>query len=447
MRSEGYPCSVPGGEAQSQSVGQLAYPELQDLGLRMRGVTAGLVVFGGVAIANAANAAFNLVAGRWLGPGRYSDLAALLAVLGLISFPLGAAQYNIASWVAAFAARGNAEAVARLSRRGLTVAVGFGVLVAALLLAASVAIRNVLGVGSLGAVLLVALCAVPAACTPSVLGLAQGLERFFLFSWAQALGPLVRVAVLPFALAAGFGVAGAMGATLVGTTIGVAAGGLALRSWFPPLTGPAPIARRDAVRAIAPVTLGIVALTSLTTIDVVVAKLTFDDSAAGVYGGASLVARLILYVPAAIASVLLPKVSSRAASGRGSQDIVVKSLVTTAALCVVATGIYSLAPKLLLEVAFGAKYTSADSFLWLFGIAMTCWALVNVLFVYHIARKTRIVPFMLGAGALVEIALFGVAHGSPRQLLAVSTAVAIALLAALLAVTRGPLRHPATSRE
>jgi O-antigen/teichoic acid export membrane protein len=402
----------------------------------MRGVTAGLVVFAGVAVANAANAAFNLVAGRWLGPGRYSDLAALLAVLGLISFPLGAAQYNIAAWIAALAARRDAGGVAAVGRRSLVIACSAGLAVALLIAALSVPIKNVLGVASLPAVLLLAPAALAAAATPAVLGLSQGLERFVLFSWAQAAGPVLRVLLVPAALAAGLGVAGAMGTTVIGNLAGIAAAAVVLRECLAPSTTPSPIDRRTAARAIGPVTLGIVALTSLTTIDVVVAKLAFSSSAAGVYGGASLVARLILYVPAAIASVLLPKVSSRSASGRASGDIIVKSLLATGLLCVVATVVYAAVPRLLLEAAYGSKYTGAQSFLWLFGTAMTGFALVNVVFVYHVARSTAVVPFVMAAAAVVQIVLYAILHDSPRELLVVSASVAFVLLVVLLEVTR-----------
>ena len=398
-------------------------------------MTAGAVVFAGVALANLSNAGFNLIAGRSLGPGRYGDLAALLAVLGLVAFPLGAAQYNIASWVAALAARRDARGVAAIYRRSITVAFIVGISASAVLILLTIPIRRLLGVQSTAAVLLLAVAAFPAPFAPAILGLTQGLERFVLFAVAQAASPFVRFALLPIALAAGFGVSGAMGVTVVASFISVLVPAIVLKAWFMRDPGPSPITRRQAVRAISPVTIGIVSLTSLTSVDVVVAKIAFHANAAGIYGGASLIGRLILYVPASIASVLLPKVSSRAAVGRSSSDIVLKSLVATALLCVLATLVYVAVPRLLLVVAFGSKYTAAQSFLWLFGVAMTGYALVNVLFVYHIARGSTLVPLMLGAAALTQLVLFAAIHESPRALLIVSSAVAYGLLGALLVKT------------
>jgi O-antigen/teichoic acid export membrane protein len=410
-------------------------PSFGDPTARMRGLTAGAIVFGGVAFANLANAAFNIIAGRRLGPGRYGDLAALLAALGLVSFPLGAAQYNIASWVAALAARRDAQGISALYRRAMSAALVFGGLAAGVFTVASPAIRDALGVSETMAVVLMGLAAFPAAFTPVVLGLAQGLERFVLFAWAQTAMPVMRVILLPFALALGLGVAGAMGATLVAAVIGFLVPAFLLRRWFVRAPGPSPITRAPAVRAISPVTLGIISLTALTSVDVVVAKIAFHGDLAGVYGGASLIGRLILYVPAAIVAVLLPKVSSRTAIGQRSSDIVVKSLLTTAALCLAATAVYALVPRTLLVLAYGSKYTEATSFLWLFGLSMTGFALVNVVFVYHIARRSTLVPMILAGAALVQLGLFAAVHGSPRQLLTISIVVGYSLLATLIAVT------------
>jgi O-antigen/teichoic acid export membrane protein len=424
-----------------------SYPRLQESGRRMRGVTAGAVVFVGVAVANIANAGFNLIAGRWLGPGRYGDLAALLAVLGLISFPLGAAQYNIAAWAAALAARREVTPLGALARRSAVAATTGGMVVALLLVLLTVPIKDVLGVSSGASVVLLAPAAFAAALTPPFFGLAQGLERFVLFSWVQAAGPVVRMILVVAVLAGGAGVVGAMGATVVGTFVGVIAAAFVLRGWLVVGRGAeSPISRRTAFRAIGPVTLGIIALTSLTTIDVVVAKLSFSSEEAGVYSAASLVARLLLYVPAAIASVLLPKVSSRSASGRASADILLKSLVVTAVLCVLATTIYATIPRALLETAYGSKYSSAESFLWLFGVAMTGFALVNVLFVYHVARNTTVVPFVMVGAAVVQVALFSLVHATPRELLVVSSAVSICLLGVLLWITRRSIGHLIPSR-
>ena len=68
----------------------------------------------------------------------------------------------------------------------------------------------------------------------------------------------------------------------------------------------------------------------------IVTKATLDSTDAGIYGGASIIGRLVLYVPAAIATVLLPKVSSRAELKRETSDILGASIAVTLGFCAMA---------------------------------------------------------------------------------------------------------------
>ena len=67
---------------------------------------------------------------------------------------------------------------------------------------------------------------------------------------------------------------------------------------------------------------------------------------------------------------------------------------------------------------------------------MTGFALVSIVFVYHVARNTTVIPFVMTGAAVVQVAFFTVIHSTPRELLAVSNVVAYSLLGALLVITR-----------
>jgi O-antigen/teichoic acid export membrane protein len=402
----------------------------------MSGVRAGTIVFIGITFANAGNAVFHLIAGRWLGPSSYGELASLLAILGLVAFPLAAVQLALAREVSQFRVlgeRGRIRAVYRLSIRvGLAIGVGLTiVLLVSILLA-----REILDVDDSTAILLTAISAIPAVFAPIVAGLAQGLERFVVFSLAQFIGPGLRILLLVGLLGAGFGVSGAVGAGFGSSVITVLVVMWLLKEWLQPSESGVHVQLGGAVRSLGPIIVGILAFTSLTTIDVVVAKVVFTGDEPGIYGAASLVGRLILYLPAAIVSVLLPKVSSRAAVGISSRDILVRSAAATAALCVAATIVYALAPDLLLRFAFGGDYLGGSDLLWRFGVAMTGYALLNVVFVYRIAHHEWFVSLILAVGAIAQLAAFAVFHDSSETLLTVSIVFAYALLAVGLLTPR-----------
>ena len=102
----------------------------------------------------------------------------------------------------------------------------------------------------------------------------------------------------------------------------------------------------------------------------------------------------------------------------------------TLALGLAGIVLYAAVPELLLDVAFGSSYEAAASYLWLFAVAMSGYALLNVLLAYHLGRGDGRFSWILLAGATVQIGLFAAFHESPRQLLAVDIVIAGSLVAA-----------------
>jgi O-antigen/teichoic acid export membrane protein len=397
----------------------------------MRGLRAGTIVFLGIAAGNVGNYLFHFISARLLGPASYGDVASLVAIIGLISLPLVGVQVAVARYVAGFMEVGAEGSVVRFFRTGLRVVVAVGIFITAALAALAIPLREFLGIESLAAVVLTALVAAPSCVGPVVWGVAQGLQRFGLFSLSIGIGPALRPVLAAILLTAGLGVAGAISATLVAAVVAVALPLFLLRSWVSrDGDRSSPVPGREVAAYLVPAVVGVLSITSLTTIDVIVAKAALSDHEAGLYGSASLIGRVILYLPAAIVLVLLPKVAAREAVGRESRDVLMKSLLVTAGFCGVATLIYAVVPKIVVFVAFGSSFEDAAGLLWMFALAMSGYAILNVLLAYHLGRGTTPLSYLLLGGAAAQIALFAAFHGSPEQLLAIDIGVAYSLLAA-----------------
>jgi O-antigen/teichoic acid export membrane protein len=397
---------------------------------QMRGTHAGLIVFIGIGAANVGNYLFHLISARALGPASYADLAALVALAGLVALPLGGLQAAVARDVALLAAYGAEHAVAARIRRALLLAGIAGVCGTILCVAAATVVQRVLDIESLAAVVLAGVLTAPAFLTPIAWGWAQGLQRFVALSVSVAAGPVVRVVLVAILLAGGLSVAGAMTATVFAAATSVFIPLWLLRRF---LAQPAEIPRLDVrrvVRRVVPVIAGLLAITALTTIDVVVAKSVLSEHEAGIYGAASLIGRVILYLPVAVATVLLPKVAARSTLRQASDDILAGSLAVTAAFCTIGTLVYALAPNFVVGLAFGSSFDDAAPLLWLFGLAMSGYSLLNVLLFYHLARGDRRFSWLLIAGAVVEAAAFVLFHSSARELIVVSAVTAALLLVA-----------------
>lgn len=395
----------------------------------MRGLHAGLIVLAGVAVANLGNYAFHVLAAHLLGPASYGGVVSLLTLSGLISLPLAGVQIGVARSVAAYEARGDRDTVGRLMTRGVLLALGVGAMIAVVISALAPVIDAALDVGSRSAIVITAVVTVPAVAMPVVWGIVQGLQRYRLLAASMALGTILKALLFLLFFALGGRLTGAISATLLAGTIALAVTLWPLRSVARPATRM--LAGIGAnLRELVPVTGGLLAITALTSVDVVVAKTALSSHDAGIYAGASLIGRVVLYLPAAITTVLLPKVSARAHANRDTTDIVGASIAVTVVVCLAITVLYAVLPTTISTVVLGDDYRDAAELLGLFGLAMTIFAILNVLLIYHLGLRSVRMTLLLAGGAIAQLFGFALFHDSGRQLLLVSIAVGVVLVAA-----------------
>jgi O-antigen/teichoic acid export membrane protein len=414
----------------------------------MSGLRAGAIVFVAVGISNLCAYGFHLVSARTLGPSSYGDVAALAALIGIVALPLGGVQVFVGRHVAGGLAKGRpVDDQAYVS--GFTSAMAvIGIAVSVVFVLISPLVKSGLGIASLPAVVLAAACTAPAFVAPAVVGAAQGVQRFVLLGFALAAPAAVRMILAAIALEAGLGVAGTMVASFAGALVAVALPLVALRRSFPPLLSWRPrLAKPDAL-ALLPVVAGMLAITCLTIDDLVAAKIAFPSHEAGLYGAASLIGRVILYLPLAIVTVLLPHVAARVSAGKDASELLTTSLLCTGAFCLAFTAVYAALPHLIMRIAFGSKYEGSSSLLWMFGIAMTIYSLLNVILVYRLGHGETRTSWLLLGGVAVQAALFAAFHGSARELLVASIATGATLLAAaVLLPALTPSRVALPARE
>ncbi len=406
----------------------------------MPGVQAGAIVLIGVLSLNLGNYVFHTIAARSLGTALYGDLATLIAISGLIALPLGGVQLWVARYVAHYTTVGDDDAVHWFVRRTMTYAAVIGAIASVALLAVSWWLRDALGIASIAAVAITALTALAATTSSVMWGLAQGVQRFALIAFTYASTAIARVVLTVIAFGAGLKVGGAMLATLGAMIVALAIPMWVLRRWLRPAAASGRrVTRLEAGRSLTPVLVGLLAMASLTSLDVVVAKVALTADEAGIYGAASLVGRVILYLPAAIITVLLPRVAARAADSAETTGILRRSVIVTLGFCSLSTLVYAGAGTQVVEIAFGSAYADAAGLLWLFGIAMTGYALLNVLLVYDLGHDRSVVAWLLASGAAAQVAAFLLLHDSMEQIVVVDIGVAVALLAAHEVITGGRL--------
>lgn len=368
---------------------------------------------------NASTYLFHVAVSRLLGPGEYGALAALLALVMVLSVPFTVLQTVLAKRTAILRAQGEGAGVALAAGtvKGLLPHASAAALV---LVLGSPALAATLRIGEpsallLGPYVLVAvLSAVP-------LGVLQGELRFSALAVASLVGVAVRLGVGIGLVAAGAGVFGAMLATVLAQAVTLWAALRLVRArgaWKG--ARPSLAALRGEVGI---ALLGLGSFWALAEADLALARHFLDDRMAGLYSSAGLIARGLLFLPAAVSLVALPRFAET--RGRGPQAVrwLRVSLAAVALVTLGAIPVLILAREPVMVVTFGREFREGAALLPLLGPAMALMAVVNLLVYFHVAAGSFAYRLVLLCLAL-EVVLIGLFHGSPQQIALVVTGVA-----------------------
>jgi O-antigen/teichoic acid export membrane protein len=388
-------------------------------------------------ISNGSNYIFHVVVSRLLGPAAYGGLAALLAVLLILSVPFGVIQTVVAKRVAIVRSDGRDGDIPALVSGTAMALLKVGVPIVVLLLALSPLLGDFLHI-STGASSLLGPYAILAVLTAIPLGALQGRLQFGSLAWVSIFGVAVRLGIGISLVWLGWGIPGAVLGTVLAQAAQLVVGFGRLRlpsGWL-----------RSARSDLAPLRgefgaamLQLGAFWLLAEVDVVLARHYLPAHTAGLYSAAGVLARALLFLPAAVSMVALPRFAETEGHGDAAGRWVRLSLGAVAGLMVLALPLMILLRDQVVTLAFGNAYRGADDLTPLVATAMALLAIANLLVYFHVAAGTRtyLITFGAVAGETVLIALF---HGSWREiasiLLGTSAAVAFLQYEAAAAVYR-----------
>lgn len=397
-------------------------------------VRSGLIVLVASFVGHAGNYLYYVVAGRMTGVEPFAEVSAMIALATIAFMPVNGLQVAAARDVATLTAAGDAAGVSGYVR-SLLRRTGAAVVPGALLLgAATPLIGGWLGLETGALVVLTAVWIALGSLLLTVLGVVQGQQRFDLVA-AVFSGPLglFRVLLLPPALVL-LGLSGAIVAMVLSTLLGVL---LVLR---PLRRAAAPSPDRSAAFRPGQAVVALLAFSSLTNLDLLVAKASLPASQAGAYASAALIAKIALFAPAALAMVLLPRAAALLEEGRSADRAVLLTLALTAASGLGVVALFAL-PFNPVALTFGEAFTSTSELLPALTLVMASAAVLNVHLTFAMARRSRRFSALLGGAAVVHAVLLAVLGDSPEGVV-VASAVAIggAVLGHEVASEHGALR-------
>lgn len=382
-------------------------------------------------VANILNYGSNLAFSRILEPVGFGELTALLAFALVLAVPLGAAQTVVAERIAVAHAAGDEERVRYLVRHALGHVAALGGVVGVVYVAMIPVTQEVLDIRQPGPVIALAPFVVANFAQVVALGALQGTERFAAFGWVVFAGAASRLIFgIPWALSGG-GAGGAIAGQAVGLIAVLAVVAWSSRHWLLRRgTGAATrgLRRRLDVAALA-ATGAYVGFAVLANLDLVLARIWLDSHEAGLYAALSTIAKVAIFMPTALAMLMVPSAARARLAGGGGEVLrrTARLAALTAALVVIPS---ILAPGLILDVMFGGDYADARGGVLPSALAGAALALLYVVCTYSVTVRDSRWIALLAFGVGLQATLIALFHDSPEQ---VATMQALACGVVLLA--------------
>jgi O-antigen/teichoic acid export membrane protein len=262
------------------------------------------------------------------------------------------------------------------------------------------------------------------------LGGLQGLESFVWYSATNMTGAFLKLGLAVLFIGLGWGVTGAIAAILVSQFAAFVVNIIPLRRnlMSKVKTAASNLRLKEKYKYIIPVFVSYAAFAVFTNVDIVLVKHFFQPAEAGAYSVAQIIGKITLFLPIAIATVLLPRASGLHAQNKGHRAVLEKSMVFTGLLCGLVILVYNLFPGFIL-VVFTGKATGEIILLGrLFSVAMAFFSLIYVLVSYQLSvNRFRFIKWLAVFSVLYILAIL-VFHRSLYWILYIMLASGATLL-------------------
>ncbi len=346
----------------------------------VRGSIVLVVAFG---IFNVLNFAFHIVMARSLETADYGVLATLFSIMYIMGFFTESIQTVIAKYSTAQKSDGKVASLLRrsLHRVGKPALILFGCY-----LLAAFALSPLLEISWF----LIAVNGLMIFCAfylPVTRGVLQGKQRFGALGLNMIVEGAVKIVIASALVLVGWRVYGA----LVGTILG------AVGAYIMSLVSLSKIRNTREEHADAsniyaygkPTFILIMGLMIFYSLDVILAKLFFDSTTAGMYAIASVLAKTIFLGTQPISKAMFPLAAENDASAEKSKKkILLKALYIIVLLIATALALFYLAPHFIIDIFSGKDIVDAAKILLPLGAGFSLVSISNLMILYHLSRKS-----------------------------------------------------------
>ncbi|MDJ0756191.1 MAG: oligosaccharide flippase family protein [Ardenticatenaceae bacterium] len=350
---------------------------------------------------------FSLMAGRLLDIADFGILVALTGIGQILVVGSRIIQTVITRYVSELQARPDGAIWMRpFFRRSLSRMAALGVVVTAALVIVTPLTARFLNIDELAPVVAMMTFALLMATRPVVEGVLQGEQRFVSLGIIQVVQAVSRLVLGGWLMWIGWRAFGAVVALPIASTLAFAVGLSMLGGGYWKMgESPAWKIPDDLWRYAAVTGAGLGGYALLVNLDPILVKSLFDPVAAGNYGAALTLGKIVLFFPVAVNLIMFPKAAQMREEGRDPSRVLLPALGVVLLVCGGVTLAYFFLPDLIVALTVGRAYDVSGRLLGLMGLAMTFLSLVNVWLNYFLSLKLYGFTLIVWIGVVVQVLL------------------------------------------
>lgn len=265
-------------------------------------------------------------------------------------------------------------------------------------------------------------------------GFLQARLSFKIISLSNVAASGLRFLVGAILVFLGFGFSGALSAFFLSALVPVAIGFITLRKIFLTKFELLPhISYKSLFEYGIPSAVSIFAINSFISSDIILVKHFFSPEKAGLFAGLSLVGKVVFYLTAPIGNVMFPIAVRKFSKNEDFNHIFLYSFLLVSLIAFSLVGFYFVFPEFTtLFFLKNKEYLSIAPSLGLYAIFMALYSLVSLVMYFFLSIKKTSVSYIVLLGAVLQVILIILFHGSFAIVIGNSIAVLSLLLFVLL---------------
>ncbi|MCF7861509.1 hypothetical protein K9M79_04665 [Candidatus Woesearchaeota archaeon] len=389
-----------------------------------------IIIFIGFAVGSVLNYLYQIIVVRSLNPAEYSIFSSLYALVFIILYGGYVIEVVATKYTSSYYAKRDYQGIKGLLQLLNGAVLKYGMIALVVFVMCSGIISDYLKIDSLFLIFLVGIWGFSSTFMPIYSGILSGLQRFlFMVSGGVSIAVTKVILLLAF-IYFGLNMTGPFYALIISQAVISIIYYFKIKSELPHRSRK--INKISIAKNLPYFTIAAVVPTVLINIDVILVKHFFDASSAGMYGAASLLAKMIFFASWPFIVVILPKATKRHTEKQNTRELLKSAMLYTIVIGGCGIGAYYLFPDLIISTLFGSQYL-ISGLIGKFGIAILILCLVQVLANYNLAKNKFGFSYILAAFGVIEVVLIMLFHSSLDQVVNILIITFSALFVSLAA--------------